>query len=171
MNDLCRHEELVPTLMDMRSHAQQKAQVIQAKEQARALLAKTPSATVMHLSEEDQLPGSFRPHWEAFIRIDHPTGEVWHAHSDRHGLDTWITAVLTSRHFPLRGMLFLLPLAVDLEITRPDWLLELYEQLHPFDLVLRLEDGDVVAFSDDEDGLRRLTVPGSAPPGVTNSWS
>lgn len=70
---------------------------------------------------------------------------------------------------PLRATLFLLPVAINLEITRPDWLLELYEHLHPFDLVLRLEDGDVVAVSDDEDGLRRLTVPQSAPPEVTQS--
>ncbi|AFD27859.1 hypothetical protein DGo_PC0067 (plasmid) [Deinococcus gobiensis I-0] len=60
-------------------------------------------------------------------------------------------------------------MAINLEITRPNWLLELYEHLYPFDLVLHLEDGDVVAFSDDEDGLRRLTVTQSAPPEVTKS--
>lgn len=151
----------------MRSPAQRKAQVIHARRQATALLAKTPSAQVLHLSEEAKLPKSFQPHWQAFIHIDEPTGEVWRIQHDRPGRDTWITAVLTSRRFPLRATLFLLPTAINLEITRPDWLLELYDHLHPFDLVLRLEDGDVVAFSDDEDGLRRLTVPQSAPPEVT----
>jgi hypothetical protein len=153
----------------MHSPAQRKAQVIQARRQATALLAKTPSAQVLHLSEEAKLPESFQPHWQAFIRIDEPTGEVWRTRHDCPGRDTWITAVLTSRRFPLRATLFVLPVAINLEITRPDWLLELYEHLHPFDLVLRLEDGDVVAFSDDEDGLRRLTVPQSALPEVTKS--
>lgn len=153
----------------MRSPAQRKGQVIQAKRQATSLLTKTPSAQVLHLSEAAELPGSFQPHWQAFICIDQPTGEVWRTRHDRPGRDTWITAVLTSRRFPLRATLFLLPVAINLEITRPDWLLELYEHLHPFDLVLRLEDGDVVAFSDDEEGLRRLTVFQSAPPEVTKS--
>lgn len=143
----------------MHSPAQRKAQIIQARKRATALLAKTPSAQVLHLTEVDGFPSSFRPHWQAFIRMDQPTGERWSACRDSSDRATWMTVVLASRPFPLRATLFLLPLALGLEITRPEWLFQLYEQLHPFDLVLQLEDGDMVAFSDDEDGLRRLTLP------------
>ncbi|MBZ9750016.1 hypothetical protein K7W42_03970 [Deinococcus sp. HMF7604] len=142
----------------MRSPAQHKAQLLQAKRHATALLAKTPSAQVLHLYEVAAFPQSFQPHWQAFMRIDHSTGKVWRPHHDGTDRATWITAVLTHRTFPLRATLFLLPVAVDLEIMHPNWLLELDEQCRWFDVVLHLEGGDVVAFSDGEDGLRRLTV-------------
>lgn len=124
-----------------------------------ALLAKTPSAQVLHLPEGDGFPCSFQSHWQAFMRMDQPTGEVWSSCCGSPGRANWITAVLASRPFPLRATRFIPPVALDLEVTQPDWLLELHEQFHPFDWVLRLESGDMVALSDDEDGLRRLTVP------------
>lgn len=146
-------------LKHMRSPAQKKAQVLQAKRRITALLAKTPSAQVLHLSDVGTFPQSFQPHWQAFIRIDDPTGEVWRPRHDDTDRDTWITTPLRHRTFPLRATLFLHHVAVDLEIMHPNWLLELDKQCRWFDVVLGLEGGEMVAFSDDEDGLRRLTVP------------
>lgn len=163
------HQHLVPTLEHMRSPAQHKAYMLQARQHASALLAKTSSAQVVHLSEVDEFPPSFQPHWQAFIRIDHPTGEIWQTHRNGPSRNPWMTAILISHSFPLRATLFLLPVAVELDITHPNWLLELYEQCRPFDVVLALEGGDVIAFSDDEDGLRRLIVPWEAQSEGTTS--
>ncbi|WP_216318845.1 hypothetical protein [Deinococcus aestuarii] len=142
----------------MSSPARRRALTLQARRRALDLLNCTPAARVIGVQDVFVLPPLLQAHWEAFIRIEKPLGEALPRSHDSRTRTRWIAEPLEHRQFPLRLTLVLFPTAIYLDMYDVVWLQQLDTHLKPFDVVLIEGEQNMLAFSDDEDALRRLVV-------------